>query len=99
MRKPQLGALMVVFALAAAACGGSSSGKANDGNLIDKDVKSEIANQQASTSTTGATSVKEPTTIAEWETLWASQRASIGRMPQMKIRMWGQNHAKASITP
>ena len=96
-RRTQISALVIGFALAAAACGGSS-GKANDGNLIDKDVKNEIANQQASTSTTGVNSAKEPTTIAEWETLWASQRAAI--VKKIKDNKWGvQTDGKTVLGP
>ena len=98
MLRKHLAASAVVTALGfvAAACGGDDSDNASsDGNLIDRNVESAVKSGASSTSTAPE---KEPATMAEWETLWKSQRDAI--VAKIKQNHWGlQPDGKTVLGP
>jgi len=78
------GAVLVGLAFVAAACGGDDSSASSDGNLIDRNVESAV---KSGASSTTAAPEKEPTTMAEWEALWKTQREAI--VARIKQNHWG----------
>jgi ABC-type branched-subunit amino acid transport system substrate-binding protein len=89
-------AVLLGVGLVAAACGGDDggSGAGNDGRLIDRSVESAVA---GASSTTQAT-VKEPTSMEEWEALWKTEREAI--VAKIKQNGWGlQADGKTVLGP
>ena len=72
------GAALVGLALLAAACGSGDDGDSATGDTIDESIK-EAINEST---TTSQITEKEPTSMAEWEALWAEQRAAIVQADQ-----------------
>jgi hypothetical protein len=92
-------ALLCGLALVAAACG-SSGGKeqTGSGNLIDKNVGSDVKGQLGSGSTTAAAPAKEPASMDEWEALWKTQREAM--VKRIKDNKWGlQADGKTILGP
>src|SRR4051794_19477403 len=77
-------AVLAGLAFVAAACGGDDSSASSDGNLIDRNVESAV---KSGASSTTAAPEKEPTTMAEWEALWKTQREAI--VARIKQNHWG----------
>ncbi|MPY93990.1 MAG: ABC transporter substrate-binding protein [Acidimicrobiia bacterium] len=70
-------AIVAAMALVAAACGGDDAGTATDAT-VDSGVKSGVQEQLGGTATTTAEAPQDaPTTMEEWEALWAEERAAI----------------------
>ncbi|MGE3360161.1 MAG: ABC transporter substrate-binding protein [Acidimicrobiia bacterium] len=96
-------ALALAFAAAACGGddgGGSTAGETDAGNLIDNDLNSAVENAQSGTTGAGGETdttdaatgavprpTEEPTTIEEWEELWAEQRAAI--VKRIEDNGWG----------
>jgi len=84
-------ALLAGTALVAAACGGSGDGgdSATEAT-VDVGVKDEVNKALNATTTSQAataTTVKRPTSIDEWEKLWATERAAV--VKRIKDNKWG----------
>ena len=83
-RRTRAAALGLVLALGAAACGGDDGGgNASTAESIDENVKAGVKDQLGGSSTTeGSTSEStavakgRPTSIDDWESLWATERAA-----------------------
>ena len=81
-RKTIAGVALISVGMLAAACGGGSSKEATTGT-VNQDIKNDVQAALGSSSTTGAVNTttsapaRKPTSIEEWETLWASERAAI----------------------
>src|SRR3954447_11289269 len=92
------GAVLIGMGLVAAACGGddSASSASGGGNLIDKGVESAV--QAAVGSSTSSAPAKEPTSIAEWEALWKTEREAI--VAKIRQNHWGlQADGKTVLGP
>jgi ABC-type branched-subunit amino acid transport system substrate-binding protein len=87
-----------VLALALAACGGGDDTSAT-GNVLDKTVGSALGGQQVGgTGTTGGAEAPQPTSMDDWEKLWAKQRAEI--VQEIKQNGWGmQADGKTVLGP
>jgi len=89
---------LAALALVATACGGSSDG-GETASTVDDNVKQgvEAALSGSTTTVAGtATTVKEPTTIAEWEQLWANERAAM--VKKIKDNNWGVSADGKTVT-
>ncbi|MCC6436180.1 MAG: ABC transporter substrate-binding protein [Acidimicrobiales bacterium] len=109
MRRGMVG-VIAAFGLLAAACGGGDDDGASDsadGNLIGSGLGQAVDEQQGSattadsaestTATTGS-SVSEPTSMEEWEALWAEERAAV--VKKIKDNKWGlQADGKTVLGP
>jgi len=95
MMKRHLGvaAGAAALALIAAACGGEDGGgdAAQTVDTINEDIRTGASGLGATTTTTAAgattTAPKKPTTMEEWEKLWADQRAAV--VKKIKDNKWG----------
>ncbi len=106
MRKQLLGGALALTVLAAA-CGGDDSagdatGDTRDDALIDQDLSKAIDDSATTAvgtaTTTDAEAVKEPTSIEEWEALWADERAAV--VARIKENGWGlQADGKTILGP
>jgi branched-chain amino acid transport system substrate-binding protein len=105
MRKSLIGGALALAVLAAG-CGGSDSdsaeGAAGDAALIDKDLSQAIDDQNEGTAQDGAAAngeqVPEPTTMEEWEALWAEERVAV--VQRIKDNGWGlQADGKTILGP
>jgi ABC-type branched-subunit amino acid transport system substrate-binding protein len=69
---------MVGLALVAAACGGDDGGggTATD-NTIDKTINSALNSTTSAGQTATTSALKEPTSMEEWEALWATEREAV----------------------
>ena len=88
-RRTTFGAVLLGLSLVAAACGGDDGGSEDTatGETVDKGVNDAVKGALEGTTTTavvgsGTTAVvaataKTPTTMAEWDTLWKSQREAV----------------------
>ncbi|MGD9755831.1 MAG: ABC transporter substrate-binding protein, partial [Acidimicrobiia bacterium] len=78
-----VGAAVVGLSLVAAACGGDDGGSGSDGaateGTIDANVKQGVSDALTATTEAGTdtTVAPQPTTMEEWEELWAEERAAI----------------------
>jgi branched-chain amino acid transport system substrate-binding protein len=102
MRK--LGALGIALGLVAVACGGNGDGDGttaagrNDGNLISGINTAVTAQGSATTAGGGTTAAEEPTSMEEWEALWAEERAAT--VARIKENGWGlQADGKTVLGP
>ncbi|MGD9752420.1 MAG: ABC transporter substrate-binding protein [Acidimicrobiia bacterium] len=95
MRKQLMG-VFVALGLVATACGGDdgAEGGQGDGNLIGSALENAVEEQQgAATTAAGATTastaaaVTEPTSMEEWEELWAAEREAT--VERIKENGWG----------
>ena len=82
------------LALIAAACGGDDGGEgAATVDTVNEDIKNEVQGALKTTTTdpavvtTTTAAPKKPTTIAEWEKLWETERAVI--VKTIKDNKWG----------
>jgi hypothetical protein len=75
-----LGAGALVLAVLAGACGGGDDGGGSTAATVDPGVKSGV--ESATGASSPATPVAEqPTTIEQWEALWAEERAEVVKRP------------------
>mgnify|MGYP003338220386 CR=1 FL=1 len=81
-------AVALTISVAGAACGGGGGGESTSGT-IDQNIKSGVQEQllSSTTATSAAVAVKKPTSIEEWEALWATERAGI--VKRIKDNKWG----------
>ncbi|MFN0025885.1 MAG: ABC transporter substrate-binding protein [Acidimicrobiales bacterium] len=97
-RRKTIGISVIALALLAAACGDSGDG--NETATVDTAadaVKKEVEKIDlgGTTSTTAAVAPK-PTTIEEWEKLWATERAAI--VKKIKDNKWGLSADGKAVT-
>ncbi|MDH4148683.1 MAG: hypothetical protein OEY23_26315, partial [Acidimicrobiia bacterium] len=103
-------AIALGLGLVAAACGGSGSDTVDEasGGLIDDDIGKSIDEQQSEDTATAASGdeaadagddeVAEPTSMDEWEELWAEERAAI--VKRIEDNGWGlQADGKTVLGP
>ncbi|MPY91488.1 MAG: ABC transporter substrate-binding protein [Acidimicrobiia bacterium] len=78
-RARAMGAGLVCLSLVAAACGGDDNGGSATQATVDEGVKAGVEQQLGGgTSTTEpAAPVERPTTMEDWEALWAEERAAV----------------------
>jgi hypothetical protein len=99
-----LGAAVLGLSLVAVACGSSdNSGGTATGNSIDQGiaqgVNQALGGGSTPTSTGGSattTTIKQPTSMDEWEALWAQQRADI--VKKIKDNHWGKSADGKTVT-
>jgi ABC-type branched-subunit amino acid transport system substrate-binding protein len=93
---------VALMAVAPVACGGSNGGGGSStANTVDENIRAGVQNALGGATTTsaaGATiaTVKNPTSIAEWETLWATERAAI--VKRIKDNKWGLQPDGKTVT-
>src|SRR5215210_2947897 len=83
--------------MVAAACGGDDGGGSSDG--VAATTTSAAASGSATSSaaaTTATTAGKDPTTIEEWEALWANERAAV--VKKIKDNKWGKSADGKTLT-
>jgi len=87
--RARTGAVALTMALAGAACGGGSGGGESTSGTVDQNIKSGVQEQllSSTTATSAAVAAKKPTSIEEWEALWATERAGI--VKKIKDNKWG----------
>ena len=85
------------MALVASACGGGDSASESD-TTVDANVKQGVeAALSGSTTISGtATTMKDPTTIAEWEALWKTERDTM--VKRIKDNKWGVSADGKTLT-
>src|SRR3954452_632238 len=93
-------ASMLALSVLAVACGGDDSGSSATPASVDENVRNGIQNALGSSETTaaggGTEAVKTPTTMAEWEALWAKQRAAV--VERIKTNKWGKSADGTKVT-
>ena len=72
-----LGASLLGLALVASACGGDDSGEASTSATVDEAVKEGVNQALQGGGAVTTAPFKEPTSMDEWEALWATQRAAV----------------------
>ena len=97
--KFRAGCALIGLALTAAACGGSGSSTTSD--TIDKSINNAIQGQVTTTvagqtATSAKTTLKEPTSMDEWEKLWETERAAV--VKRIKDNKWGISPDGKSVT-
>jgi branched-chain amino acid transport system substrate-binding protein len=81
----------------AAACGGDDSGGSTDGAAATTTSAASSGSATSSTAAATATTAgKEPTSIEEWEALWATQRAAA--VKKIKDNKWGKSADGKTLT-
>jgi len=100
MRRPirVVGAGMLALGLFAASCGGGDDSDQTTAATSDQGVKSGAQSQlggEGSSSTTGAPSAM-PTSMEQWEALWADQRGKI--VDQIQSNNWGVSDDGKTLT-
>src|SRR5918992_103048 len=84
---------LLAASLVAASCGGGDDGEGGTAATIDAGVKDALGGTaQGQTTTT----VKTPTSMAEWEALWAEERAAI--VKRIKDNGWGKSADGKTVT-
>ncbi len=87
------------LSLIAAACGGGS-GTSETAGTVDQAVQDAIKGAETTTAggaaATTAAPVKAPTTLAEWEALWAKEREAV--VKKIKDNKWGISADGKSVT-
>ncbi len=80
-KKRSVGAAVVGLSLIAAGCGGGSDDGASTGGTVDAGVKTGVQDALKATTTvagaTATTAPPRPTSMAEWEALWAKERDAV----------------------
>jgi branched-chain amino acid transport system substrate-binding protein len=90
-------AAVVTLAMTAAACGsddGDGAGTATTATTAEQSAASTTSASSAATSTTAR--AKEPTSIEEWEKLWADERAAV--VKRIKDNKWGKSADGRTLT-
>src|SRR5215213_9536142 len=100
MRRPirVVGAGMLALGLLAASCGGGDDSDQTTAATSDQGVKSGAQSQlggEATSSTSGAPSAL-PTSMEQWEALWADQREEI--VDQIQSNNWGVSDDGKTLT-
>ncbi|MPY94965.1 MAG: ABC transporter substrate-binding protein [Acidimicrobiia bacterium] len=86
------GAVFVGFALVAAACGGGDDEGAASEDTIDRSIKEAISES----TTTTEVAIDEPTSMEEWEALWATEREAI--VARIEENGWGTSADGTTVT-
>ena len=100
-------ALTLAIALVAAGCGGDDSGSGGGvatGTTAANAVQDEVskldlggtATTVGSTATSAGDAVKHPTSMEDWETLWASEREAV--VQKIKDNKWGMSADGTTVT-
>ena len=78
-RMTLLGGALLGVSLVAAGCGGGSDGGSETSGTVDANVKEGVKSALESTTSgaTATTAKPKPTSMAEWEKLWETERAAI----------------------
>ena len=88
---------VLIGGLVAAACGGDDGGGSGSAASIDANVKEGISSQLGGSSTTaGDDAAPQPTSIEEWEALWAEERAAI--VARIQENGWGTSADGKTLT-
>jgi branched-chain amino acid transport system substrate-binding protein len=85
-----------VMALAASACGGDDDAATGAADTTTGQLSGGVALPSASDTTTASAAAPEPTSLAEWETLWGQQRAAI--VARIKENKWGKSADGKTLT-
>ncbi len=93
VRTKAIGSVLVGLALVAAGCGGSDTEDTSTAATVDAGVSAGV--KEASSGTT-ATTVPEPTSMDDWEALWATQRQAI--VDRVKENGWGKSADGKTVT-
>jgi ABC-type branched-subunit amino acid transport system substrate-binding protein len=97
MRRVGIVASLVSLALVAAACGGGDGGEA--GTATTAGATASTSASTATTASSGAATTAaagQPGSIAEWEALWATERAAI--IKRIKDNKWGKSADGKTLT-
>ena len=90
-----LGAGLLGLTLVAAACGGGDDGGGETSATVDAGVKAGI--EEAAKGGTATTVAKPaPTSMDEWEALWAEERAAV--VKDIKDNKWGKSADGKTVT-
>src|SRR5215218_9843684 len=92
-------AVVALMAVAAACGGGGDDSGGETSGTVDENIKADVQKALGGSSTTGqgtTTTAKKPTSIAEWETLWAAERAAI--VKRIKDNKWGLQADGKTVT-
>src|SRR5215210_5387973 len=97
----RVAAVVALMAVTAACGGGGDDGGGSTAGTIDENIKADVQKALGGASTTGAaeattTTAKKPTSIAEWEALWASERAAV--VKRIKDNKWGLQADGKTVT-
>ena len=95
----RVAAVVALMAVAAACGGGGDDSGGETAGTVDENIKADV--QKALGGATGAagattTTAKKPTSIAEWEALWATERAAI--VKRIKDNKWGLQADGKTVT-
>lgn len=91
-----MGCALLGLALVAASCGGSSDEGATAGT-VDPGIKEGVKAATESTTAGGpTTTVPAPTSMDEWEDLWADQRQEA--LDRIKENGWGTSAGGKTVT-
>lgn len=94
MRTPRLVALALVVGVAAAACG--SSGSKSTGASAGAPTTGGVVTSSTEAATTTTTPVPRPTSIDDWEALWAKERAAT--VKRITDNKWGRSADGKTLT-
>ena len=93
-RVRSISAALLGLSLVGAACGGDDggggqAGETETGNTIDQSINSALQNEGGTATTTESSgaSKEQPTSMEEWEALWAEERAAV--VARIKENKWG----------
>jgi ABC-type branched-subunit amino acid transport system substrate-binding protein len=97
-RKRSLAAVggLVGLGLLAAACGSSDSGKASSSTTSAGAASAAATSTTVAGSTTSTTAGPEPTSLGDWEALWAKERDAI--VKRIKENKWGKSADGKTLT-
>ena len=79
-RMTLLGGALLGVSLVAAGCGGGSGGSETSGTVdanVKEGVKSALESTTVAGGATATTAKPRPTTMADWEKLWETERAAV----------------------
>ncbi|MPY91949.1 MAG: ABC transporter substrate-binding protein [Acidimicrobiia bacterium] len=86
---------VVVGGLVAAACGGDDGGGGTAAS-VDEGVRQGVESQLGSSSTTAGEATPQPTSMEQWEALWAEERAAM--VARITENGWGTSADGATLT-
>jgi branched-chain amino acid transport system substrate-binding protein len=95
-RRARVIGAFVVASLAMAACGGDDGGGDATGASVDEGLRSGVQSQLGGSSTTAAEAAPHPTSMQEWEALWAKERAAI--VKRINDNGWGTSEDGKTVT-